>query len=123
MPAPAYRYRAQLVRIVDADTVDLVIDLGLRVSVEARVRLAGLNAPEADTETGAAAVGFVQNWFAQHSDLVIETSKDRHDRDETEKYGRWLASIHSGVANLNDALLAAGLAMPWDGRGPRPTTL
>jgi endonuclease YncB( thermonuclease family) len=37
-----------------------------------------------------------------------------------EKYGRWLGVVTSADDNLNDALITAGLAAPYDGHGPLP---
>ena len=41
-----YEYNFKLLKIVDGDTVDGIIDLGFDVSVKKRVRLVGINAPE-----------------------------------------------------------------------------
>ena len=43
---PNYRYRAKLDRVVDGDTMDVVIDLGFYVELRERVRLAGIDTPE-----------------------------------------------------------------------------
>ena len=40
---PGYRYRAKLERVVDGDTVDVVIDLGFYVELRERVRLEGID--------------------------------------------------------------------------------
>ena len=44
-----YQYNATLVRVVDGDTVDAMIDLGFDIQVKKRIRLAGINAPESRT--------------------------------------------------------------------------
>ena len=43
---PNYRYKAKLGRVVDGDTMDVVIDLGFYVTMRERVRLKGINTPE-----------------------------------------------------------------------------
>ena len=43
---PNYRYMAKLGRVVDGDTMDVVIDLGFYVELRERVRLAGMDTPE-----------------------------------------------------------------------------
>ena len=45
-----YFYRVTLDRIVDGDTVDVVIDLGFDVLHKARIRLHGVNTPETRTK-------------------------------------------------------------------------
>ena len=44
-----YYYNAVLVRVVDGDTIDAIIDLGFDVQVKKRIRLSGINAPESRT--------------------------------------------------------------------------
>ena len=44
-----YYYNAVLVRVVDGDTIDAIIDLGFDVQVRKRIRLAGINAQESRT--------------------------------------------------------------------------
>lgn len=41
---PTYLHKATLIRIVDADTIVLDVDLGFQVSQQVRVRLAGIDA-------------------------------------------------------------------------------
>lgn len=119
-----FQYRAKLMRVVDGDTIDVDIDLGLEMHVQTRLRLAGLNAPERGTLEGDAATAFVRSWMdGVDSDLLIMTQKDRR-----EKFGRYLVTVLPfqdayttiGLQSLNSALLAADLAKPWDGKGSRP---
>ena len=44
-----YEYRAQLIKVIDGDTIDAKIDLGFGISIEKRVRLVGIDAPEVRT--------------------------------------------------------------------------
>ena len=45
-----YKYNAKLIRVIDGDTVDALIDLGFNVWVKKRIRLYGINAPETRTK-------------------------------------------------------------------------
>lgn len=109
-------YAARVVRVVDGDTVDCVVDLGFRVSIQLRLRLAGCNAPELRDPAGQAAADWARGWVAENgSDVTIET------QPAPEKFGRWLASVRSsGGRDLVADLIAAGHAVSWDGRGRRP---
>jgi micrococcal nuclease len=112
-----YTYQGTVTHDVDGDTLDLQIDLGFSISVQQRVRLLGLNAAERFTPAGKAAIAFVQAWLAKHGPVFTVTTQ----KDEKDKYGRYLADITSpDGANLNDDLIAAGMAAPWDGKGPAP---
>lgn len=112
-----WQYRADVERVVDGDTLDLVIDLGFGVLLtgdEARVRLRGIDtaeifgSPRGSEEYAARQQhkAFVETWVAQAErqewPFFIETRKD----DERGKYGRWLAVIirRNDGAVLNDDL-------------------
>ena len=115
-----YEYHATMTRVIDGDTLEVVIDLGFKVAVRETVRLAGINCPERNTDAGQAAKHAVEEWFANEgSRCVIKTRKAE---GETEKYGRYLAAVVSRHgADLVADLIAAGHAVRWTGRGTRPT--
>ena len=84
-----YRYHALVDRVIDGDTVDLIVDLGFHVRVYQRFRLVGVNTPElrgAESQQGIAAKAFVQSILPIGFRVIVESSK-------TEKYGRWLGDI------------------------------
>ena len=108
-----YEYRAKLVRIIDADTVVLDIDQGLETSRRITVRFALIDAVEKSNALSKDAVEVVQQFFSDHSSLDgwinITTIKDKR-----EKYGRYLALIHSSLpagADLNHLLVTKGFAI------------
>lgn len=113
-----WEYRATVVKVVDADTVDLLVDLGLHVQKKARIRLLGLNAHEKGTEQGKAATAWLRDLLPVGADVVVRTEKDK-----TEKFGRWLGTVTlpSRTDSVNTLLIDAGHAVPWDGKGVRPT--
>ena len=48
-----YKYKAKLIRVVDGDTLDAMIDLGFDIWVKKRIRLAGIDAYESRTRDKA----------------------------------------------------------------------
>ena len=44
-----YKYNAEIVRVVDGDTVDAMVDLGFKIFKKIRIRLYGINTPETRT--------------------------------------------------------------------------
>ena len=114
-----YHYDATLVRVIDGDTIEVVVDLGFHVAVRQTVRLAGINCAERYSDAGRAATKAVEDWFAHEgSRCVIKTRKAEGD---TEKYGRYLAEVVSRHgADLVADLIAGGHAVRWSGRGTRP---
>ena len=113
-----WRFRAKLVRVLDGDTCDVMLDAGFQTYREERLRLLGVNCPEVHGATRAAgleATRFSANWLAAAGDgwsLVVESSK-------SDVFGRYLARVTrvSDGACLNDDLLAAGHAVPWQRKG------
>lgn len=101
---PAYRYRATVDRWVDADTVDLLVDLGFHVAARLRVRLARVDAPERDEPAHAAALTMVTGLAPVGAELLLASSKG-------DRYGRWIGEIETAAGeNISSELLRLGLA-------------
>lgn len=103
-----YIYKAVLLRVVDADSVDVRVDLGFSITMEMKLRLLGINAPEMNTPEGKLAKQALENLIPVNSPLLIETFKDRR-----EKYGRYLATIMFNDMNVNTWLIEMGYATPY----------
>ena len=113
-----YIYYAQLVRIIDGDTLLLDIDLGFFTTVRTKVRLAGVDTPPISTDKGEIAADFVEKELKEPY-IVIETRKKG-------KYGRYLAYLYYYKDSkkfediirygkcLNEELLKNGLAKKYD---------
>ena len=101
-----FTYLAQVIKIVDADTIDLMVDLGFDVHKKVRCRLAGINAPEMKTEEGKLAKAFLVQELPLNS-TVIMISK------EYDKYGRSVADILYNNVSLSKLLLEKGFAVPY----------
>lgn len=111
---PNYRYKAKLGRVVDGDTMDVVIDLGFYVTMRERVRLKGINTPEIykvpknseEYKKGMDAKEYVERRLNENgNELVIETEKRG-------KWRRWLAKVYlkDSTESLNEELVEKGLA-------------
>lgn len=105
-----YEYFATIQRVVDADTLDLKVDLGFYLFAENRFRLARIDAFELGTAAGKTAKEFVKQF--EGKTCTIQTSKNPKD-----KYGRYLAEIrvvfNGQVIHLNDYLVDNGYAVPY----------
>lgn len=123
-----WTYNAEVVRVVDGDTLDLRVDLGFTVHVKIRARLHGVNTPETygvkkesdEYARGKAATEYVENWLrgfpgeneAQGYQPVRIRSIDGRALG-VGKYGRWIAIVQrpdEGEPSLNDALVEEGHA-------------
>ena len=116
-----YEYKARMLKVVDGDTLDLDIDLGLRVHVKERVRLFGINTPElhssnADERVAAQKAADFLRSLVTNGVLTVKTQKDSQ-----EKYGRYLATVFdSAGVNVNEEMVKAGHAATYLGVGPMP---
>ena len=101
----------------DGDTVNIKLDVGFDLTIYARVRVMGINAPELSTAAGKAARDFAQTLLSPGMPVrVISYGWDKFG-------GRVDASIQYNLADPHDfaaAMMAAGHAVPWDGKGPKP---
>lgn len=102
-----YQYKAEVIKVVDGDTLHLSVDLGFDIKRRDTFRLAGINAPEMNTPEGVAAKVWLEASLAEGV-LIITTR-----RDKREKFGRYLATLWIDHANVNEAMIAAGHAVPY----------
>lgn len=112
-----YQYTARLQKLVDGDTVDLIVDLGFTVSVMTRFRLDGIDAPEMRTPTlteGKTAKAHLGDLLADADKGIIYV--DSVGRD---KYGRWVARLTfvskttGGIVDVSQQMIADGFAAPY----------
>ena len=95
-----YQYKAQVKSVIDADTIDVLIDLGFGVHTMQRLRLYGIDAPEMRTEAGKIAKEYIKSVLlgADAAMFVyVRTLKDRKD-----KYGRKLAVLYFDPVSMAD---------------------
>lgn len=105
---PLYNYNAIILRIVDADTVQVTVDLGFSVHFVTSVRLRGINAPEMNTPEGRAARDFLVGILPVGAAVTLNTVKP-------DKYAnRFDAVMVYGGVNINRAVLEAGYAVPYN---------
>jgi endonuclease YncB( thermonuclease family) len=98
--------------VVDGDTLNVGVDLGMEVAMNTTLRMYGINAPELSTQAGKDAKRWAIAWFGQHcptGQFTIQTVKDK-----TEKYGRYLATVIApDGAVFNTDIVAAGHAVVY----------
>ena len=113
-----YEYSAKLVRVVDGDTCDALIDLGFDTWVKKRIRFKGVDTWECRTRDkeekvkGLAAKAFTKN--------LLENSDDGKFALRSHgvgKYGRVLGElfVKGEEKSVNDLLLENGHAYEYEG--------
>ena len=107
-----YHYKAKILRVVDGDTVDAIVDLGCHVQITERLRLLGVDAPEKrkpTKEAGDAATDYLRE-LIEGKQVAIKT-----ELDKSGKYGRLLATIYlDDGKNVNDLMVTSGHAVYRD---------
>ncbi|MBA3689791.1 MAG: hypothetical protein H0W82_00060 [Actinobacteria bacterium] len=121
VPAPAYTYAADLMRVIDGDTFVMRVDLGFRVRIDVEVRLRGVDAPEvtgASAEAGQVAARFALVTLTSlllPSGLVIQTHKGARGGAER-SFTRWVADVYlPDGRSLADVMVEAGQARRAEG--------
>ena len=122
-----YEYKAIVERVVDGDTIDVIIDLGFKTWKKVRVRMEGINTPESRTrdleekKRGLAA-----------KDRLVEILKYNNNECTLKvsgvgKFGRAIASVYVDtlspssdqssitIVNVNKQLIEEGHAVAYDG--------
>lgn len=109
-----FEYRAKLIKVIDGDTIDVMVDLGFGIFTKQRLRLAGINTPESRTSNeeekkkGLLAKKRLSELL--QNDIIIKTTNDKQ-----EKYGRLLATIFVNDKNINEQLITEGFADAYSG--------
>ena len=107
-----YFYKVlDVVKVVDGDTVDLVIDLGFRITMKLRVRMLDYDAPETyrpkcwlEKSVGEKVKLFLEHTLNKYKDyLHLATQPD------PSLYGRWLGRIYAlkgeDIICINDEVI------------------
>jgi micrococcal nuclease len=123
-----YEYKAKLIKVVDGDTVDAMIDCGFSVFRKERIRLRGINAPESRTrdkeekKLGLAAKARLKELIKEgKNEFMVKTSIDKKG-----KYGRLLGELFlilksnnatkkANIKSYNQTLVDEGHATYYDG--------
>ena len=109
----------EVTKVVDGDTIDVVIDLGFSIMFASRVRLAGIDTPESrTTDKAEKALGleskkYLADRLKDAKNIIIKTEK----MDSSEKYGRILGWLYvAGEGNsINHEMIEKGYAWGYLG--------
>jgi len=115
-PSP-YSYRVKsIVKIIDVDTFDCIMDLGFDVLLEARVRMYGIDTPESRTrDLEEKKFGLLaKDWLGNHlnDDIIISTELD----NEKGKFGRVLGTVWAEGININEKMIDEHMAVRYHGQ-------
>ena len=106
-----YEYKCKVKRVVDGDTMDVILDLGFDVLHSVRVRLAGIDTPESRTrDLDEKARGKLSKAYLKESikgkKIVLKTKL----KDSRGKFGRVIAEVwaefeEGSLRNINELMI------------------
>lgn len=103
------KYFGQIIRVIDGDTFEALINLGFDVTQKFCVRLEGIDTPEKDTLKGKQAEQYVRELIEGKSVIFIDSG--------SEKYGRALARIElNDGTDLTRFLIDKKVGIEYDGK-------
>ena len=111
-----YQYKAEIVRVIDGDTVVADVDLGFNTwRRDEHLRLFGIDTPERRKETmdGWRAAKDALAQRIEGRELIICTVKNKRGDEDVGKYGRYLVKIYDGDHLVNDWMIEQGLAVVY----------
>ena len=112
-----------ITKVLDGDTIDVIIDLGFDLAKSERVRIAGVDTPEKRTRNlEEKALGIdATEWLKDKLEGAIDGDDDLVIRTElvggVGKYGRLLGWLYIGDSDLslNEQMITEGYAWEYDG--------
>ncbi len=119
-----YNFRVtEITKVLDGDTIDVLIDLGFDLFKKERVRIAGVDTPEKRTrDVEEKALGIdATNWLKEKLESTLAGDDELTIRTElvggVGKYGRLLGWLYVGesVLSLNEQMITEGYAWPYSG--------
>jgi len=117
-----YIYNATVHRVVDGDTVEFDVDLGLCVHTIIDGRISRINAPEknrrASKKAGLAAMAWTAEMLDTYPFLIKTFKNTRSNKEKKGKYGRWIVEIMLLIGdewhNFSDKMVEQGHAVYQD---------
>jgi micrococcal nuclease len=101
MSTVTWTYHALVHKIVDGDTIDLIVDLGFKTAMQVRFRLLGVDCPDRGETDHRKAANHLADLTPLGSHVIVESHK-------TEKYGRWLGVLYVDDKNINTLMRELG---------------
>lgn len=100
-----YQYNAEVLRVIDGDTYELLVDCGFGIFHKIHLRVAGINTPEitgAEKPEGLRAKKYVEEFFTAHENVAIIQTQYRRT------FTRWVGDIFVDGINVADHLILQG---------------
>ena len=105
-----YTYRAEVVDVIDGDTIDVHVDLGFYVWIRyQRIHLYGIEAPEPTAAAGAAATEHLRSLIGGKT-VILKSLRGEDPPDRQGSFNNWEGLVWLDGKSINDAMVASGNA-------------
>ena len=105
------QYKAEVKRVIDGDTIEVVLDMGFGISYTAKLRFLDFDAPETfrpscseEKEAGQKAKYYLSERLMGRRNIIVKTFKDKKG-----KYGRILARIFVDNEDIIETMKEMGM--------------
>ena len=118
--------RTKVLRVVDGDTLDVLVSrdmgFGAFASFPIRLRLARINAPTLTSPAGKAARNRLVQLLDAPAVDIVTLKPYKYGGGGAGSVGEYMAEVTlPDGRNASDVMVTEGHAVPWSGRGPRPS--
>ena len=113
----AREYEAELIKVLDGDTIDCWIDLGFDLKIKKRIRYMGIDTWESRTrDLEEKKFGLLAKEYLieklNSKELIVTTEVD----NEKGKFGRILGWVWADGVNINNQMIADHMAVAYEGQ-------
>ena len=111
----------EVIKVVDGDTVNVIIDLGFDIFTKQRIRLMGIDCEESRTRDpvekryGKLAKKTLRSWCNRHNEDTPLQLRCEH-KDSRGKFGRVIAELWIQDVNVNKWLVDNHFAVAYHGQ-------
>lgn len=108
-------FTGKVLKVIDGDTMDCIIDLGFDISIRKRVRLHGIDTPEVNDRDHTTRGQAIEARMKVEQLLKDKPGRVNFIYHGDGKYGRPLMEVLIGETNLNKFLVKEGYAKEYFG--------
>lgn len=121
-----WEYRATPLRVIDGDTLELLIDNGFSSRQQETIRLLNVYAPESKELGGPETKAYIEQWLATYIDTTLRWPlhlytypSSSFEPNERRTFTRYLAEVwdHRLTRSLNESIAGYVAAHPQWGTG------
>ena len=113
-----FSYRvSQVIKVIDGDTCDVILDLGFDIYHKCRIRMFGIDTPESRTrDLEEKKRGLLSKEYLKEKLKAKKLTVKTYKGEETGKFGRVLGDIYADGVSINQTMVEEGYAVAYYGQ-------